>query len=123
MQVGVTASALQWISSFLASISHSIKLSGCSSKICSALVGVPQGSIFGPLECALMPGNFLHTDSIVMARQPFLSWVKKPGPSDRSHILNVEQSNKMSGGFGITWFTLILVGGLYLSNFRLLELT
>ena len=49
VQFGITASAIQWIASFLSSRSYSIKLGGCSSKIFTVLFGVPQGSILGPL--------------------------------------------------------------------------
>jgi len=56
---GVTASALQWISSFLDSRSHRITLSGSSSKIFSVLFGVPQGSILGPLLFIMYTSNIV----------------------------------------------------------------
>ena len=63
LQFHVTASALQWISSFLASRSHSVKLSGSSSKICSVLLGVPRGSIHGPLLFILYASNIVNIAS------------------------------------------------------------
>src|SRR6218665_3225610 len=63
LQFGITASALQWISSLLALRSHSVKLSGSSSKICSVLFGVPQGSILGPLLFILYTSNIINIAS------------------------------------------------------------
>ena len=54
---------LQWISSFLALRSHSVKLSGSSSKIFSVLFGVPQGSILGPLLFILYTSNIVNIAS------------------------------------------------------------
>jgi len=63
LQFGVTASALQWISSFLASRSHCDTLSGSSSKIFSVPFGVPQGSILGPLLFILYTSNVVKIAS------------------------------------------------------------
>src|SRR6218665_1275737 len=63
LQFGITASALQWISSFLALRSHSVKLSGSSSKIFSVLFVVPQGSILGPLLFILYTSNIVNIAS------------------------------------------------------------
>jgi len=60
---GITASALQWISSFLAVRSHSVKLSGSSSKIFYVLLGVPRGSILGPLLFILYTLNIVNIAS------------------------------------------------------------
>src|SRR6218665_1973852 len=63
LQFGVTASALQWISSFLASRFHSVNLSGSSSKIFSLLFGVLRGSILGPLLFILYTSNIVNIAS------------------------------------------------------------
>ena len=60
LQFGITASALQWISSFLALRSHSVKLSGSSSKIFSVLFGVSQDSILCPLHFILYTSNIVN---------------------------------------------------------------
>src|SRR6218665_1562475 len=48
---------------FLALRSHSVKLSGSSSKIFSVLFGVPQGSILGPLLFILYTSNIVNIAS------------------------------------------------------------
>src|SRR6218665_3654351 len=63
LQFGIPAPALQWISSFLALRSHSVKLSGSSSKIFSVLFGVPEGSILGPLLFILYTSNIVNIAS------------------------------------------------------------
>jgi hypothetical protein len=62
-QFGIGASALKWISSFLSSRSHSVRLGASFSKTASLLFGVPQGSILGPLLFILYTSNIINIAS------------------------------------------------------------
>ena len=57
MKFGITASALKWIASFLTDRTPSVRVGTRTSKVFNILVGVPQGSILGPLLFILYPSN------------------------------------------------------------------
>ena len=57
MQFGITASALNWIASFLTGRNHSVRVGTKASKLYNILFGVPQGSILGPPLIILYTSN------------------------------------------------------------------
>ena len=57
VQFGITASAFNWIASFLIGRTHSVRVGTKASKLYNILFGVPQGSILGPLLFILYTSN------------------------------------------------------------------
>jgi len=56
-QFGITSTVLLWITSFLSSRSHKVRVGSQTSRIYNILFGVPQGSILGPLLFILYTAN------------------------------------------------------------------
>ena len=63
VQFGITASALNWIASFLSGRTHSVRVGTKASKLYNVLFGVPQGSILGPLLFILYTSNITEIAS------------------------------------------------------------
>ena len=63
VQFGITASALNWIASFLSGRTYSVRVGTKASKLYNILFGVPQGSILGPLLFILYTSNITEIAS------------------------------------------------------------
>src|SRR6218665_112502 len=65
LQFGITASALLWIANFLTNRSHLVRLGSNSSKYFNIIIviGVPRGSILGPLLFVLYTSSIIYITS------------------------------------------------------------